>query len=134
MANTILLYSSIVFGSFHIFSCIVWYNNRYIPLYLYYNTGVITSIMNHAVTNYRWRIMDRGVMSSGAFIDIYTIHNFVNVNSVIYKQILYIGIMFSIMLYLLQKYKINDNDTIHIYHILCHFLITITHITIVYCI
>ena len=121
MSNYILGISSIFFGACHLYAIIFYYNSLYNLLYLYYIGGVIISIGNHFSEISVWKYGDRFIMTVGSLVNGYYIYEYCS-----YKLLPYCGIGLASISYFASK--ITNNNS---YHILCHGIITITHIFII---
>ena len=116
MANNLLFISSLIFGIILIRELIVNYcnNYNYIIISLLISMGIITSILNHKLTNNYIKYLDRFTMLILLIYITYSIYKNPELNKFYYLLII------SLLLYL-TKYIIKNE----ISHLLCHIIITI---------
>ena len=69
--NEKLCYSSIIIGFIIIIASVYFYSSHLLPLFIITYIGIITSILNHAITNEYAKIIDRFVMFLTSIIYIY---------------------------------------------------------------
>ena len=116
MANNILFTSSVIFGILLVKQLIKNYCNNinYIIISFLISFGIITSILNHKLTNNYIKYLDRFTMLILLVYINYSIYKNPELSKYYYLLII------SLLLYL-TKYIIKNN----ISHLLCHIVITI---------
>ena len=141
--DKILLISAIYHGFIHFL--IIWYQIQF-KIFSFYNLillfGVISSILNHGMTNNIIKIIDRLIMLIGAFYDYILILYYLFTNYHNNKQIIILIILLetcSILLYFASyqsrftkppEMLFNIIPNYYYYHILSHSCLTINHILI----
>lgn len=129
--NKQLYYSSIVIGILIICSSIYFYSPSLLPLYIITYIGIVTSIINHGITNKSAKNLDRCIMVISAIIYIYyglKIEN-KNIQIIILSTI---GLM--MFLYIISKFVKNFLENRNLstnIHTIVHFISLILFIIIV---
>jgi hypothetical protein len=138
--NIYLLSSAIISGFIHVLFLYVYYPTSNIILPAYYSIGILTSLLNHGLTNKFFTILDRSIMSIGLFVDIYFVENIPNKHSDVpfsTRVCVYTGIFVAAFSYFFTKlliYERRDDTTdyfIYIPHFMAHACLTATHCTLI---
>ena len=153
--NIYLLSSSIIFGLLHVLFIYIFYPISNIILPAYCLIGILTSILNHGLTNKFLTIIDRLIMSLGLFVDIYFAENIPNKHSVLVsvfrihlsrRVCIYTGIFAAAFSYFFTKLLIKESFLVihrgkgrrdtpnyfrYIPHFMAHAILTATHCTLI---
>jgi hypothetical protein len=141
MANINLFYSTLVMFWSHLL-IITLYNPFNISLIVIYFWGLITSLLNHGLTHYKFKTIDRVSMMLGFIVDVYFITQIYkktnnNKNVLIIILCLITGIiLFSLSKYF-KHYKKYDSNIIKYHkigdslHSATHLIVTIGHILLI---
>jgi len=134
MANTVLLYSTYVFGTIHIIYMIITLSNNHV-LNCNILFGILTSIINHKTTSELAKWTDRIMMINGIIIDIYVTSS---IRDTYIQYISFYLLSQSILSFVISKIILfirhtSDNGySIKIlnllFHIISHLLLTLLHL------
>ena len=133
MTNPLLLSSSMFSTILHYISFFK-YNPKYALLEYSYIFSLITSILNHGLSHISFKIVDRIVVSTTFFINLYLINKIYKItkNKYIIENAFFIMILATMMFFLTKFIDIEKDKKIkYIPHALAHILITITNIILI---
>lgn len=148
MANKTLFNSTIIMFWSHLLM-ITLYNPFNITLIIIYLWGLLTSLLNHGLTHYKFKTIDRVSMILGFIIDLYFITQIYNKNKSNNKKVIItiiLCLISGIVLFCLSKYfkhfrnkKNKDNKDITLryhkignsLHSATHLIVTIGHIILI---
>jgi hypothetical protein len=124
MANHVLFWSSLVGGAISLYFVLNYATSRLFSIIVI--CGVLTSLVNHALTHNVAKLVDRLVMLIGAFYD-FSVHF-----SLAYPMNCFLSFLLatSIVLFFTAKYRIQttrDSRCGNAYHVQAHLVLAMCH-------